>query len=370
MRLKLQWSHESIPRGRDVNVGATVRQLTSAALITHNIYCEERYTSTDGRYIAVLRGGVYQPDAQLWLIDLHAHAVAPVCEHVVGFPMSTAFSDDLYFVQPAEGDRRLLMRLNFESFELDQVFDLTPCPRGRSLVGSVSPDGRFFISNCRVSRKVWGLYRADLQSGTWEVFHEHEDICNPHPQFEPSRGQDILVQHNRDCVIDEQDNIIRLVGDIGATLYVIDRDGGNKRPLPVGTPHTPPVTGHECWVGDTGRIILTTAERELHILAPGDAASTRLWTAMPFNHISASVDGRYFVTDDFANGRLYVGSIATGRILPLVDTGASCGVPQYSHCHAYMTPDNTHVIYNSDQTGLGQVWSVRVPEGFLAALDG
>ena len=33
-----------------------------------------------------------------------------------------------------------------------------------------------------------------------------------------------------------------------------------------------------------------------------------------------------------------------------------------------MTSDNRHVIFNSDYTGLGQVWAAEIPNGFLDAL--
>ena len=45
---------------------------------------------------------------------------------------------------------------------------------------------------------------------------------------------------------------LRLVGDEGATLYLINKDGGDYRPLPVGKPYTWPVQGHQCWIGTTG----------------------------------------------------------------------------------------------------------------------
>ncbi|HVF10576.1 MAG TPA: hypothetical protein VNA16_07230, partial [Abditibacteriaceae bacterium] len=64
-----------------------------------------------------------------------------------------------------------------------------------------------------------------------------------------------------------------------------------------------------------------------------------------------------------------IGSLATGRMLPFCDTGTSYGSPQYSHPHAYLTPDNRRVIFNSDRTGLGQVWCADVPQGFLEALS-
>jgi hypothetical protein len=373
MKLKLHWMPEAISQGVDRSVGARMVQLTSAALITHNIYCEERYTTTDGTRLALLRSPLGSPPEQLWIGDLETRQVACLSPSIQGYPTSNLYRDTLFYERSGRGSPRVLARVDLKTLEEEEVFDLSPCPSGRWNVSTISPDERYYVSNLRVQGQVWGLYRVDLLRGTWEVFHEHKDICNPHPQFEPSRGQDLLVQLNRGSLIDEEENILRLVGEEGATLYVIDRDGGNLRPLPVGKPHTPPVTGHECWVGDTGRVILTTADPlrgAIHLTAPGDEASRGLWRGLSFGHISASSEGKYFVVDDFSNGRIYVGHMENGRMLPLCDTGASCASPQYTHPHPYMTPGHRHVIFNSDRSGLGQVWAAEIPAGFLEALDG
>ena len=371
MRLSPQWHPEVISRGVDRNYGVGLYQLTSAARISHNIYCEERYTSTDGRRIAFLRGAGDGPE-ELWVFDADNDSVTRVSESIHGFQTSNLFSDALFYVRPRGESSRVLMRLDLATFEHDEICDLSESPRGRYLVCTVSPDERYFVGAMRVKPDVWGLYRVELKSGAWGVFHEHKDICNPHPQFEPSRGRDILIQHNRGTCVDEQENFVRLVGEEGATLYVIDADGGNLRRLPVGKPHTGPVTGHECWVGRTGQIIFTTDgpnRNSIMLVKPGDERARMLCAGLHFNHISASSDGRYWVSDDFRNGRLYVGSVETGRMLPLCDTSATCGHPQYSHTHAYMTPGNRRVIFNSDTSGLAQVWSADVPPEFLAALD-
>lgn len=104
-------------------------------------------------------------------------------------------------------------------------------------------------------------------------------------------------------------------------------------------------------------------------MVPGEAQSRCHWSGLAFDHISVSTDGRYFVTDDMDNGFIYVGCIKTGRMLPLFDAGVSFSSPQYSHPHAYMTSDNKRVIFNSDRTGLCQVWCADVPAGFLDALS-
>lgn len=87
-----------------------------------------------------------------------------------------------------------------------------------------------------------------------------------------------------------------------------------------------------------------------------------------FNHISLSVDGRFLSVDDFRNGRLYLGSVKSNRVLPICDSGTNCGRPQHTHAHPYLTPDNRYVIYNSDRTGICQVYAATVPDGFLDQL--
>jgi hypothetical protein len=115
-----------------------------------------------------------------------------------------------------------------------------------------------------------------------------------------------------------------------------------------------------------------TPEEERHLPAAavysigiGDAQARVVASDILYNHLAASDDGRFFIADDHTTGRLYVGSIATGRTLPLCDTHTRHGACQYSHAHAYMTPDNRHVIFNSIATGSAQVYAARIPNDFL-----
>ena len=233
---------------------------------------------------------------------------------------------------------------------------------------AVSPDGRYCMTVRRLGERRYGIERIDLERGTWQLIHEKDDIFNAHLQFSPAGG-DLMVQHNRGGLLDEARNVVRSVGPEGATLYVIDQDGKNERALPIGKPHTPPVTGHECWIGKTGRVLLTTERGRIITAAPGDAAATLIADGLPFIHISASPDGRFFVVDDIKTSRLHLGCLATKRVLPFCDTGASSGSPQYTHTHPYITPGNRHMIFNSDRTGICQVYSARIPKEFLAKLE-
>jgi hypothetical protein len=371
MKLKLQWLAEGIGRGTDRIFDAALTQITSSSLISHNIYCEERYTSADGRYLTFLRSALGQAQEELWLHETKTAMVARLSGPVYGYPASNIYSDALYYVRAGDSSQRVLVRVDLKNLEQEEVFDLAVCPPTRYPVATVSRDDRYYVGKFHMGNDRWGLYRIDLQRGGWEVFHEKKGICNPHQQFEPARSEDILVQWNRGSHVDDEENVIKWGSDEGTTLYVIDRDGNNFRQLPIGTPWTARPTGHECWVGDTGQVLLTThgANRgELHLATPGAEKSRVLWTGVAFDHISVSADGRFWVTDDLDNGLIYVGCLETGRMLPLCDAGVSFGHPQYSHPHAYMTPDNKRVIFNSDRTNLCQVWCADVPPGFLEAL--
>jgi Tol biopolymer transport system component len=112
-------------------------------------------------------------------------------------------------------------------------------------------------------------------------------------------------------------------------------------------------------------VLLTAGDGTIYLVKVGDEKAKVVAKNKGFNHISSSADGQFFVVDDFRNGVLYVGSLVTGRCLPLCDSHASCGRPQYTHTHPYITPNNRYVIFNSDQTGICQIYAAEIPDGFL-----
>jgi hypothetical protein len=116
-------------------------------------------------------------------------------------------------------------------------------------------------------------------------------------------------------------------------------------------------------------VLLTTMRGRIVTAAPGDKEATLIADGRSYMHISASPDGRFFVVDDISTGRLYLGCLATKRVLPLCDTGASSGSPQYTHTHPYITPGNGHAIFNSDRTGICQVYAASIPKELLKQLE-
>lgn len=391
-----RWMSESIKVGCDALAGVNITQLTSGTCTSHNVYCEERYTSSDGSRIAFMRfpRGYNCGGHELWVADLISRQVAYV--GLAAYPLCTSnlYDDWLYYAAPPakappdyvslgiynldqpdrfveNGGPQRLMRVNLRTLETQECFQFERCPPPMSC--TISPDGATFVSVTRLSERRYGLYRVDLNQGTWDVFHEHDDIHNPHLQFEPGEGRQLLVQNNRGAERDARGNILRSTGEQGATLYVLDMPTGRKIPLPVGKPDTGFVTGHECWIGRTGRILLSTADSDgwrLLDVAPGETRARVLTMGYCFNHVSASTDGRFFAVDQFGEhgfGRVWIGCLATGRFLPLCESHTSRG-PYCAEPFPYITPDLRHVIYNSNKTGIVQVYAAELPPRFLDAL--
>lgn len=367
-----RWVREAIYRGEDPLSGAKVTQITSSPAISFNIYGEQLYCSADGTRLAFYRSAtsnIRDGEMELFVADLNRDGVARLGDAAGWLAGGNGRQDALFYLRRGSEGGLFITRLNFSTLAQDDVFEFGECPAPefRGLL-AVSPDARYCMILRRLGDRRYGIERIDLKRGTWELIHEKDDIFNGHLQYNPAGGE-LMVQHNRGGLLDADFNSVRSTGPEGATLYVIDEDGKNERPLPLGEPHTTPVTGHESWIGETGRVLVTARGGKIYTAAPGDAKATLIATGSGFIHITASPDGRFYVVDSIGTGRLFLGSIATRKVLPLCDSGASGGSPQYTHSHPYITPGNRRVVFNSDRTGIAQVYVARIPEEMLAKLE-
>ena len=356
--------------------GAKITQLTSAAFIHTNIYPEAPVFTPDSRTLIYRRFQSLDGPNSFWLCDLKTHRLrrltddGPVRSPVMG-PDGT-WSVYLYL----RGRREFAVkRVSLETDQCETVTVVVGFRRPYGL-GTISPNGRWYVTGVWLPDGEFGLLRIDLEEGTHRIIHQDPEILNPHMQFEPGEGRDILVQHNRGGFLDADGNIARLVGEQGATIYLVDYEGQNVRRLAIGKPYTAPTQGHQCWIGTTGRILSTLVEDSevgnLVTIAEGDEKPTVVARGASFCHPNASRDGRWFVSDtNYTNqrGEIMVGSLKTGRYRLLCNSGSSFGRPQYTHPHPFFSPDARYVLFNSDRTGLPHIYMAEIPEGLLDELE-
>jgi len=377
-KLQPAWWPESCDREIDADSGSQLRQISSSSLTTNNIYCEQPYCSVDGNRLAILRFADPAPGepTDLLVYDIARYNLAKIQRNV--YAVANAAWSGVLFVTVGDGSDKRLVRFDINTLEKEELFSWADVPVAG--LQTVSHDGRYGLGSKQLDRQRFGVYRIDLHTGKAELFHEGPYICNTHLQYRLHNSSRVLVQENRGCLFAEDGTRILACDERGTTLYTIAADGSDQQYFPVGAPDTPGTTGHECWIGDTDTALVTTS-------APakdGDRQGTVLevrpeWekprivfeTPYVWNHISATRCGRYFVADSYQvpGVPILIGSIASGKTRVICNSGTSGGGAQFTHAHPYITSNNDYVVFNSDRTGVAQVYIASIPEGFLESLD-
>lgn len=370
---------------RELDTGATIYQITQENQLVSNIYCERPFCSLDSKrflYARQLEGGGTD-NARHWeylLCDFGSWEQEVVGE---GFhQVSLSYGNDFYFQRPKSDGELEFVRLDLATGNLEPVW---ACDKGTGHVGhpTVSPDGRLLAYHYPISfdPQSFGVAVVNLETGERETVFEHPHLCNAHLQFHPTDNRTLLVQLNRGCEYTKEGKRLKLVGEEGAMLLLLDAVSGETEALEIGKPHTPRITGHQTWLGKTGEVIATVAPEAPYDAAPdkGSVVSVRsgeacrqLGTGMVLNHIGSTPCGRYFFGDRIPRDTLAVGSPSTGKTVvihegPKEDSGGS-PFGQQSHPHAYLTPDFRWMVFNSDQTGRPQIYVCQIPAELLNGL--
>jgi hypothetical protein len=400
-------------------VSPEVRIISHGLDMCNNIYGEVPYMDSSSRYVIYLKlgkqgdidTGDWQAycDAEIWRADLKTKTSRRVEEHTIGMRCMAVSPDHKYFyyikgyyARDCLGvEIKQIVQLNIVTLE-KHIIDLYGPHIKLTSLGSITPDNRYLISGISLGNKLYSIAKVDLQSGEVKViFEAWPGIYNPHTQVDPQGGRDVMIQLDRNRYVDRNNNVQRNNDGLGITLFLIDVNGRNYRPLPVGKPVTDPEQGHQSWMGKTGSILFTTigsmemkAEQgNIFTIRPGDIRPRAIARGYMYWHCNSSRCGRYFVADTRHGpiklnadkpkdseerythqpipyeSLIIIGSVATGKTRILCPSKAVCKKPQYTHSHPYFSPDSKWVIFNTEQDGIPHVAAARVPDGLLAELD-
>ncbi len=365
--------------------GVVIHQATDESADKSNIYCETPWCP---------------PDSHCFVYSRHAPGRAPnrqefvACtfgaweKRVVGHGSGgqSMGRGRFYFRRTGEDGRQALVRCDLMA-ETAETIDLPEAVQGGFSL-AVSPDERYvaFVRALSFGPQLFGVGLADLKTGDCRIIHEDPYICNPHLQFEPSTGRQLLVQHNRGCRYSADGRRELLCGPEGCTLFVLGIPDGNVTRLPVGPPHTLGCSGHETWLGDTGQVIATLdsvddadfGKGPVVVVRPG---STHRLVCPPWelNHIGVEPSGRLFAGDTFSPDQVLIGSPWTDKVVVVCPSHSTYqraakrpggpGLVHDSHPHAYVTPDRKWVVLNSDRTGTQQIYAAELPAEMVADVE-
>ncbi|MCC7354985.1 MAG: PD40 domain-containing protein [Anaerolineae bacterium] len=353
-----------------------ILRLTSQPCINHHIYPEAPISTPDGKRFIFARSLPLGGITTFWIADVETLKVRQITDEAgAGAPVVTPDGKWFYY-----SVGRVIRRMSPETFEREECFVI---PAELSWVGGISSvdySGTRFLAAARGPSGLYGVAMVDLAKQRASMIYEGKDARNAHPQYSHNADRQVMVQVNDGIALDEHGNIVRLVGDNGASLHVLNDDGSGCVRLNVGSSPLERVQGHECWVGDTNKVITTLHRREsisspwiqdrIAVIAPGDKTYRIVGEGEGFTHIHTTPDGRFWISDCNRTAKVFVGSVATGRYRLLCNSGATFGSAQYAHPHPFfLLGDGKTVGWNSDVTGVPHVYCAHIPEGFLEALE-
>jgi len=359
---------------KDEESGAEVGQLTSSPMIHEHIYPEAPIFTPDSRFFVYSRRASAEKSKEYWLCETGTWRLFSMTyENRLTGPVISPDGEYLYYLLMRLGNEAALVRKNLYGRDREEIVKISGLSHFYEL-GTISPDGRFYATAARLPDNLTGILRIDLVERTWRIIHSRQDIFNAHPQWDPGNGRDILIQHNRGGRLNEFGEFDPMVGPEGATLYLIDSEGADIHELHIGKPYTPSIQGHECWLGRTGKILLTlTADVEINgkkgnliTVARGKEPEV-VAGGLYFWHVASSPDGKYFICDD-TQGNIYIGLAADGRYKKLCNSGTFLGAQQYTHTHPFLSPDCRFAFFNSTRTGIPQIYAASVSEDFLKSI--
>ena len=389
-----RWSGESAYCPADPTSGAQVLQLTGDVAISTNIYCEDPACSPGNR-IAVTRSqrcDAFAP-AELWVVDVELGRTIQV-DRDMRWPGACAQAyGDLFFYPRFFADRWDLRRLRLSTLAVETIREFSNTIEPYGALGSVSPDGRYLVTDRRHPDGNHDIFTFDIETGREQTIAQGFDFFNPHPRFDRQQGEWVLVQHNRGFRL-ESGEMRRVDPQIGVTLVLCKRDGTEQRTLPIARPFIlQGVSGHEAWLKDQAAFVYSSTPLDppfddgercgnLLLYRVGDEKPIVLAHApdLYFGHVSTSACGRYWCCDAWnwphdgtdccrCAPRIFVGSIATRRFAALCDVGGVWPRYENGHSHPYLSADNRHAIFTSTRTGLPQVFRATLPDRFLEGLD-
>ncbi|MCC6731405.1 MAG: PD40 domain-containing protein [Chthonomonadales bacterium] len=211
-------------------------------------------------------------------------------------------------------------------------------------LGHPWPDGRHLFVCARRSNGADGLLRLDLAGGA--------------PLFVPGAEGVSVTLHS--CSPGGAGLLAIRTGPAGMSYALLDADLRERALFTSGFDFA-----HCTFLGRSDRLqgCGLPPLRAILTLAPGEGDPRPLAEGPYFWHSASSLCGEWIVADtNWPDEGIQLVHVPTGRARPLCRPGSSEGHPQRTHPHPRFSPDGRVALYNSDRTGITQIYTVRVTD--------
>jgi len=244
--------------------------------------------------------------------------------------------------------RNVLIRLDVDTLEETEIARCDDVVEGAS--SSLSGDDRFFftVAALRSGDKAIVRFATDGSDVTVML----RGIPVNHVNADPAGTQ---FTFNRSLDPDDPGRI-----------QICDFDGGNLRAFPFQR------FAHRSWLGRTGRVqgplaapargigSIASDETELRIVAGGSS----------FWHTASSLDGKWIASDtNWPDVGIQLVHVESGRYACLCKSLGTNSDPQHAHPHPSFNRAGTHVLFNSDRTGVPQIYLAAIPDTIRTELE-
>lgn len=221
--------------------------------------------------------------------------------------------------------------------------------------GSISLDGKTFITGRRMADGRYVILHYRILSSEVSVIYRHPTSI-AHVQFDPYTSDRIVF-----CTSGDLQN---------RNMWTLSGAGTGARILQI-----PNGTGHFAWLKNESlskdKLVMSTVTSPRGaIMSCGlnDAEPKLIAQGKNFWHASPSRDGEWIISDtNWPDEGLQLVQVRTGRHKTLCYPRSSQGHPQWTHPHPFFSPDGKMVVFNSDRTGICQVYLAKITEEFLGS---
>ena len=322
----------------DPQTRAHIVQLTSNVTISQNLYFEETaFTPDCKRVIFISKNGAHRGARfDLYRVNVDGSEMVQLTDR-------DDFGDCHLSI---DGTRAFYTAgTDVRAVYLDDARDeVLASFAGAGTTAEITLGGDYVFARVIREGDRHALIRIPINGGDPETIYEGGMFC--HLTANPS-GQYISWVTQRVAETRE------------GTWRVMRTDGTDERAWPAQR------WTHSSWVGATDRMQggLLPPDRALSWAHPHDSEHQTIAEGAYFVHSSATPDAEWIVSDtNWPNIGLQLVHVPSGRWDTLCLDQSSFGHPQYTHPHPDISPDGRRVFYNSDRTGIPQVYIVTVPD--------